>query len=96
MDQNVRVELMVTNTAEAILIHDKPFTKELSWLEYDITDGQLMLIMEDGDTRDFGLPIEPRLGKYLQNSYQVQIVEMPAVDGEAVEHGYLPLIIHHI
>jgi len=96
VDQNVRVELMVTDTAEAILIHDKPFMKELSWLEYDINDSKLVLIMDDGDIRDFGIPVEPRLSRYLQNSHQVQIVEMPEIDGEAIEHGYLPLIIHHI
>ena len=95
-DHDIKVELIVNDRAEAMVLHDKPFFKELAWLEFNLDDHKLEFIMDDGDIRNFGIPIDPDLSKYLQNSFQVLMVEMNEETGEPTEGAYLPLIIHRI
>lgn len=90
----LKAELVVNDRAEAMVLHDKPFEKDLSWLEYDLDSGRLEFIMEDGDIRDFGFSVDPKLEKYLQNAYHVLMVRMDAASGEYEEEESLPLIIH--
>lgn len=93
-DQDLRFELVVNDRAEAFIYHNKSFEKELSWLEYDLDTQKLDFVMEDGDVRDFGIPVDPKLEKYLQNAYQVLMVQMDEKTREPVEGDYYPLIIH--
>lgn len=101
-DSGVSVELLVTDKAEAILFHDRVFLKELSWLEYNLDNSTLTLVMEDGDVRDFGIPVDPQLGKYLQNAYQVLMVNTEGkkditeadLQDPNLKEEYMPLIIH--
>jgi hypothetical protein len=93
-DMDVRVELYVNDRAEAFILHDKPFAKPLSWLEYDLDQDKMDFVMEDGDVRNFGIPVDPKLKKYLQNSFQVLMVMMDDKSGEPVEGDYYPIIIH--
>jgi len=95
-DKSMKVELIVNDAAEAFVFHDKPFTKQLSWLEYDLDNSKLDFIMNDGDIRNFGIPVDPHLSKYLQNSFQVLMVQMDEKTGEPVEGDYFPLIIHRV
>lgn len=90
----VRTELLVNDRAEAILLHDKPFDTEISWFEYDLDSSRLEFIMEDGDIRDFGIAIDRQLAKYLQNTYQILLVQVDKESGEYEEEEYFPLIIH--
>lgn len=93
-DMDMEVELVVNERAEAMVLHDKPFTKSLSWLEYDLDTSKLDFIMNDGDIRNFGIPVDPKLAKYLQNAFQVLMVHMDKKSGEPVEGDFYPLIIH--
>jgi threonyl-tRNA synthetase len=96
-DLKIKVELYVNDRAEAIVFYDRPFNKQLSWLEYDLDDDRMDFVMEDGDIRNFGIPIDPKLKKYLQNSHQVLMVKTDDKSGqkiEAVEGEYFPIIIH--
>ena len=93
-DLNMQVEFAINDYAEAIVFHDKPFTKSLSWLEYDLDSHRLDFVMEDGEIRNFGIPINPSLAKYMQNAFQVLLVLMDQVSGEPVEGDYYPLVIH--
>ena len=93
-DEDVEVELVVNERAEAMIMHSKPFSKKLSWLEDDLDTNKLDLIMNDGDIRDFGIPVHPNLAKYLQNAFQVLMVLMDEKTGEPEEGDYFPLIIH--
>ena len=91
---DVKVELVVNDKAEAFVFHNKAFKKKLSWLEYDLDGSKLEFIMNDGDIRNFGIPVDPQLAKYLQNAFQVLMVQMDEATGEPVEGNYYPLIIH--
>ncbi len=50
--------------------------------------------MDNGDIRDFSIPIRPELARYMQNAFQVLMVLMDEDSGEPVEGDYVPLIIH--
>lgn len=93
-DMDVHVELIVNDRAEAMVFHNKPFSAKLSWLEYDLDSSKLDFILEDGELRNFGIPVHPSLAKYMQNAFQVLMVHMDEKTGEPLDGGYLPLIIH--
>lgn len=93
-DAALKVELAINDRAEAVVFHNKPFKKELSWLEFDLDNNRLDFIMNDGDIRNFGIPVDPRLAKHMQNAYQVLMVLMDEQQGQPVEGQYYPLIIH--
>ena len=93
-DANVRVQLVVNDRAEAFVFHNKLFRKKLSWLEFDMDGNRLDFIMNDGDVRNFGIPVPTDYIKYLQNAFQIMVVLMDSKTGEPVEGTYYPLIIH--
>ena len=93
-DEKVKVELVVNDRAEAMIFHNKPFRKTLSWLEYDLDHKKLDFVMDDGDIRNFGIPVHPDLAKYMDNAFQVLMVLMDEKTGEPKEGDYYPLIIH--
>ena len=93
-DDDMRVELAVNDRAEAIVFHNKPFAKIISWLEFDLDTSRLTFIMDDGDSRDFGIPVHPKLARYMQNAFQVLMVYMEDSSDEPIEGGYIPLMIH--
>lgn len=93
-DEKVKVELVVNDRAEAMIFHNKPFSKALSWLEFDLDHKKLDFVMDDGDVRNFGIPVHPDLTKYMDNAFQVLMVLMDDKTGEPVEGDYYPLIVH--
>jgi hypothetical protein len=92
--EDVKVELFVNDKAEAFVFHNKAFRKKISWLEFDLDGSKLDFIMNDGDIRNFGIPVDPRLSKHLQNAFQVLMVLMDEKTGQPIEGDYYPLIIH--
>lgn len=93
-DKDLKVELVVNERAEAVVFHNKPFKKALSWLEFDLDKSRLDFIMSDGEIRNFGIPVHPDLAKYMQNAFQVLMVLMDEDTGEPEEGNYFPLVIH--
>ena len=93
-DTDMNVELAINDRAEAIVFHNKPFSRPVSWLEFDLDTSRLTFIMDNGDVRDFGIPVRPELARYMQNAFQVLMVQMSDENSEPVEGGYLPLMIH--
>lgn len=93
-DSDMKAELVINDRAEAIVFHNKHFRKNLSWLELNLDTRSLNFIMADGDVRNFGIPVDPGILKYMQNAYQVLMVLMDEKTGEPVEGGYFPLILH--
>lgn len=93
-DGSLQVDLAVNDRAETFIFHYKPFDKTLSWLEFDMDSGRVNFVMDDGEHRDFGIPVRPELGKYLQNAHQVLLVLMDMKTGQPVGGNYYPLLIH--
>ena len=93
-DKTMTVELAINDRAEAIVFFSKPFPHDLSWLEFDLNNSRLDFIMDNGEIRTFGIPVQPELAKYMQNAFQVLMVLMDEKTGEPVGGNYFPLIIH--
>ncbi len=74
------------------IFHTLPFNNTLSWVEYDITGSRLDFIMEDGEIRNFGIPIDRKFSAYIKNTYTVPVVLRQ--NGEAVAGYEYPLIQH--
>lgn len=93
-DMNMVCDLFIHKGAEICVLHDKPFTKTVSWIEYDTATSTVEFIMEDGDIRNFGIPIDSAYRKYFHNTHIVSIVLWNPVT-KRIESGIdLPLIIH--
>ncbi|MCD8525662.1 MAG: hypothetical protein LRY62_00350 [Alphaproteobacteria bacterium] len=90
------IEVAIREDGKVAIFHDKPFKRELSWIEYDMQAGQLHFIMENGDLRIMGLSVRPELKKNMQNTHQILMVLMDTETGQAKEGGYIPLIIHQL
>lgn len=93
-EQEMKVELVINDRAEAFIFHNKPFKRQVSWIEYDLDSNKLDFVMNDGDARNFGLLVKKDMSKYLQNAYQILVVLTDEKSGEPVEGEYFPLIIH--
>ena len=93
-EQQMKVELVINDRAEAFIFHNKPFTRQISWVEYDLDTNKLDFVMNDGDQRNFGLLVKKDMSKYLQNAYQILVVLTDEKSGEPVEGEYFPIIIH--
>ena len=93
-DSSFKIDLVINDTAEVYLFHNKPFKQALSWLEFDLDTNNLDIILADGDIRNFGAKVPDRLAKHMQNAYQVMMVQMDEKSGEPMGGAYYPLIIH--
>lgn len=93
-DKSYRFELAVNEEAKAFVFYNKPLENKLSWLEFDLGTNKLDFVMEDGDLRDFGMPVHPDLAKHMQNAHQVFMVQIDEESGDALEGEYFPLILH--
>lgn len=93
-DPGFKVDLVINDTAEVYVFHNKPFNKKLSWLEFDMSTRNLDFIMNDGDIRNFGAKVPDHLARHVQNAYQVMMVQMNEETGQPTSGDYYPLIIH--
>lgn len=91
----LHVEVGVKKDGKVAVFHNKPFKRDLSWIEYDIGRNKLDFIMDDGEIRDVGVPVNKDVAKYMHNTHQVLMVLLDDETGEAKEGYYVPLIIHH-
>lgn len=74
------------------LFHDKPFSKTLSWIEYDTNISRIDFILEDGDIRNYGIPIDPSYAPYLKNMHTIPVILRE--DEDILDAEYYPLILH--
>lgn len=93
-ETDMKVELVINERAETFIFHNKPFTRQISWIEYDLDTSKLDFIMNNGDQRNFGLFVKKDMSKYLQNAYQILMVLTDEKSGEPIEGEYFPIIIH--
>lgn len=56
-DKDLAITVYVTDKSEVCFFHDKPFSQPLSWLEYNPDTGIVEFVMEDGDVRNYGIPL---------------------------------------
>jgi hypothetical protein len=91
-DMDMVVYCVLDEDGVVWIFHDKTFSKTLSWIEYDMGASRLDFILEDGDIRNFGIPVDPKLGRYLQNMQSISVVLKRG--GQIVDGEVYPLILH--
>ena len=90
----LHVEVAVKEDGRCALFHNKPFRKDLSWLEFDLDERRLDFVLETGESRDAGIPLSKEVSKHMQNSHQILMILMDDKTGEAKKGSYMPLILH--
>ena len=88
------VEVSVKQDGKVAVFHNKPFKNDLSWIEYDTGKNAIEFIMDDGEVRDIGVPVNKDIAKNMHNSHQVLMILLDMETGQAKEGYYVPLIIH--
>ena len=94
-DNPLDLNIAVNHEGKIVVFHDKPFKDPLSWLEFDLHTRNLDFILEDGELRNTGIPIQENISKNMQNTHQILMILMDDSTGEAKEGHYIPLIVHH-
>lgn len=87
------IEVGVKQDGKVAVFHNKPFKNDLSWIEYDIGRNAIEFVMDDGEVRDVGVPVNAEIAKNMHNSHQVLMVLLDD-NGQPKEGYYIPLIIH--
>jgi len=91
-DYDMEVALIHDQDDLLYIIHDKPFTNTLSWVEYDIETGMLNFIMDDGALQDFGIPIS---SQYKDNLSVMPEIAIAYLNKGEFQSGFeYPLIVH--
>lgn len=93
-NKHLDIEVTIKEGGGVVLFYDRPFKKEISWFEFDLTTNKLDFVLDSGDVRDAGLPLSKGVAKHMQNSHQILMVLMDFQTGEAEKGNYVPLIIH--
>jgi hypothetical protein len=92
-EAGMNVYYIVDKNNAVYIFHDKPFMKELSWIEYDVDRSSLDFIMDDGDIRNHGIQIDKQYGAHLQNNHAISVI-LENESGQPVSGESIPLIIH--
>ena len=92
-DYDMEIYLMRGIQGGLYIIQDRPFSAGiLSWVEYDHENGMLNFIMDDGDIRDFGMPISPEFAEDLVEYKNILIALIQ--NSLYVDGAEFPLIVH--
>lgn len=93
-DEAVNVEIVIGQSGAPYVIYDRPFNKPLSWFEYDTASRRLEFVMEDGELRNFGVPVLPDIAQHLIYSHTLTFALI--ADNELMDAQELPLIVHGV
>lgn len=96
VDKDNPLDLEITvdaNTNNVVIFYNKPFTTDISWFEYNLKTSKLDFIMDGGEIRDVGMPLNASIARYMQNAHQILTVEMNDETGQANKGAYIPVIL---
>ncbi len=93
-DNPLHVEVAIKDDGRVVVFHDKPFKNQVSWFEFDLGTNKFDFIMDEGELRDFGMPLHQSVAKHMQNSHQILMILLDDETGEGKEGNTVPLIIH--
>lgn len=74
MAKTMNADLIINKHSQVLLAHDQPFPGVLQWAEYDVDMGSLVFILDDGRMQDFGVRVEPAMGRYLRQAKMMDTV----------------------
>jgi hypothetical protein len=93
-DMQMETYLMRGPDDQIYILHDTPFSKALSWVEYNPQNGKIAFVMDDGEIRDFGIPVDKKFTVMLsaQKMIAVALIE----NGKYVSGHNYPLIKYKV
>lgn len=92
--QPVNVEIVIGQSGAAYITYDQPFNKPLSWFEYDVATSRLEFVMEDGELRNFGIPVARDIAPHLIGAHILTFAYIH--EDELLDAQELPLIVHGV
>lgn len=93
-DPGFKIDLVINDVAEVYMFFNRPFPADISWLEFDMNAGNLDIVMEGGDRRNFGAKVPEKFARHIQNAFQVMMVQVDEETGKPIAGDYFPLFIH--
>lgn len=65
---------MFTNAdGQVLLVHDKPVSSDIQWVEYNTDEKKFTLIHEDGSTQDLGIDLNEKSCANLLSGMEVRL-----------------------
>ena len=93
-DNDVKIEVVVNEKSEAFIFHSRPIRRKLVRIEVHKLSRILQFVFEFGESREFGIPIDPRMLRYLETADRILIVLMNEKTGEPIEGSFYPVVIY--
>lgn len=91
LSSQMHLELMVNDDSQVWLLHDKPFSGILKWVEYDEDTNLMTLVTEDGMSQNLGIVIPEKIGQLLLSSQQLTALLMN-YEGQVGDFYIVPLM----
>ena len=92
-DPNLTVSMVTNERSETFIFHSRPWPHPVLRVEYNRLTRSLTFVLK-GTLRDFGLPVDERLGKYVEKGDRVLLVQMDLKTGQPVGGNYCPLLVY--
>ncbi len=70
----LQLELAIKVTSQIFVYHYEEWEKDPDYFEYNLKTGRMTIVLQGGERRDIGDPIDLTYAKYIQNAYQVYVV----------------------
>ncbi len=91
-DKDLAITIFVTDKQEVCIFHDKPFSKPLSWLEYNPEKNMIEFVMDDGDIRNFGIPLPEKYKPAVVSSKTAYVIHKNPETKKVIAGKDLPLV----
>ncbi|MBU6234563.1 MAG: hypothetical protein KGQ41_01850 [Alphaproteobacteria bacterium] len=91
-DADIAIYVFVSDNRDICFFHDKPFSKTLSWLEYNPDRNMIEFVMEDGDVKDFGVPLPDKYRADVVASKNCYVIQQDPETKKVIKGKDLPLI----
>lgn len=72
------------------LVHDKPFSELIDWMEYDAELEAVTLVTVNGQCHDLGLTVPYDIGRHLETASEVNIMYMQ--NGQLADLALVPIV----
>lgn len=76
LNQVMRCSILSNVHGDIVILHGQAFMSEISWVEFNKIENAFMIVYEDGEMQNLGIPIEPQMAENIAQGTIVQFVLM--------------------
>jgi|GEM_PF-5514870 len=91
-DNTSKIDLIIGQDDVFYVLSDTFFDSRVEWLEYYAESRRLEFILEEGEIRNFSIPVEEGLATRLE--HQTAAILLKGTMDKIEEHGGYTLIVH--